>query len=194
MWLEAIFTRDELLALLRRVTPARIPLDRQDPERCLWLSKPDSVVFRAEKHIVIHARAQVRWDVLGLTVPVSLRKVSVVLNPEVLESAGEQRLSFGLHIQDADLTGVPAFVEGTLIARVNEALAQADARMSWKFQETLDFKFKLPAIEPVPRMALRARSGSTKVTDDAFSLLVAWDFDAEPLHASNAPRTPDAVA
>ena len=118
----------------------------------------------------------------------------VVLSPEVLESGGQQRLSFGLHIQDADLTGVPAFIEGTLIARVNEALAQADAKLSWKFQETLDFTFKLPAIEPTRHMVLRARSGSTRVTDDAFSLLVSWDFDAESAEGGHERTAPEAVA
>jgi hypothetical protein len=194
MWLQALFTADDLLRALSRVTPARIPLAKEDPERCLWLSKPDSVLLRDDKDIVITTRAQVRWDVLGLTVPVTLQSVTVVLSPEVQDERGAQALSFGLRIQEADLSAVPAFVEGSLVARVNEALAEADGKMSWRFLETLDFAFHLPMIEPRRKMKLWARSGTAKVTSEGLSLMVGWELDSESVEPEAEPLAPAPVA
>ena len=43
MWLQATLTAKDLHDALDKITPLRIPLDNDDPDRCLWLGKPTEV-------------------------------------------------------------------------------------------------------------------------------------------------------
>jgi hypothetical protein len=191
MWLQAFFSSEDLLRAVSHVTPARVPLDRQDPARFLWVSKPERLRL-SHGAVVLDARAQLHWDVLGLRVPVTLKTVSLSLSPTVEDAAGHEVLAFHLQVEAADLSGVPAFVEKSLIERVNEALRSADAKLSWKFLETLDFRFKLPVIAPVREIALYARRGSAEVTEEGLTLTVGWGLDAQVLPGQDE-SAPDVI-
>jgi hypothetical protein len=193
MWLQALFTPDDLLHALGRVTPARVALDKDDPDRFIWVSQPTSLRI-VQGAIVVDARAQIRWDVLGLSVPVTLKTVSLALTPSVGERDGQQVLFFRIRIQEADLSGVPAFVEKSLVERVNGALEAADSKMAWAFLDTLDFKFKLPVIEAKREVSLYARSGTTELSGKGLTLTVSWGLDARLAQGQEALSPPEVIA
>jgi hypothetical protein len=179
MWLQATLTAQDLQDALAKITPLRVPLDSQDPDRCLWLGKPSEVTLREADGVRISTRGQVRWDVAGITVPITLRTLGVVLTPTIEQLEGEEALTFTLRVTDADLSAVPGFLEDTIIAKVNDALARPDAKLVWRFLQTLDFTFDLPAtMEPKRHMSLFARWGAVRVTDEALNLVVSWGLDA----------------
>jgi hypothetical protein len=194
MWLQALFTEEDLTAVLSRLTPARIALDKDDPDRFLWVSKPESLRLEPDRSINITVRAQVRWDVLGVGVPITLKRVTLSLKPAVRTHEGRQIMTFGVQLEEADLSGVPAFIEKSLVGRVNQALEASEAKLSWAFLETLDFKFDIPVIEPTRKMSLYARFGSTQVTPDGLTLVVGWGVDAELADPSVALDPPDIIA
>jgi hypothetical protein len=194
MWLQALFTAGDLLRALTQMTPARVSLDKTDPDRFIWVSKPESLRLAANGSIVIEARAQIRWDVLGLSVPVTLKKVELSLRPAVDVIDGQQALLFRVQVEQGDLSGVPAFVEKTLLGRVNEALRAADAKLAWRFLQTLDFHFPIAALEPVRTVSLYARSAVVDVSSNGLMLTVAWGADARVASGADAPTPPDVIA
>jgi hypothetical protein len=193
MWLQALFTADDLFRALDRVTPARVSLDKNEPDRYIWVSRPERLRL-VPGAIVLDARAQIHWDVLGINVPLTLRRVSISLSPVVHEVGGQQVLSFRVKVEEADLSGVPAFLEQTLVERVNDALRASDAKMAWRFLETLDFKFKLPVIEAQRRVSLYARSATAEVSAIGLMLTVEWGLDTELVEPEHAPAAPEVVA
>jgi hypothetical protein len=194
MWLQATLTARDLHDALDKITPLRIPLDNDDPDRCLWLGKPTEVALREHEGVTLSTRGQVRWEVAGITVPITLRTLSVVLAPAVEKIDGEDALTFTLRVTEADLSAVPAFVEGTILSRVNEALARPQSKLIWRFLQTLDFNFALPEkLEPRRHMSLFARWGEARVTDEALHLVVSWGLDAQQNATTGAVVPPDAV-
>jgi len=195
MWLQATFTAQDLLGALVKITPLRVPLDKDDPDRCLWLGKPSAVTLREGEGVHITTRGQVRWDVAGITVPITMRTLGVLLTPSIEAVDGEEALNFTLRVTEADLSAVPGFIEGSLVTRVNDALARPDARLIWRFLQTLDFTFRLPAkLEPERHMSLFARWGAVRVMDEALSLVVGWGLDAAPNATTGALVPPDVLA
>jgi hypothetical protein len=191
MWLQATFTAQDLHDALAKLTPLRIALDSDDPERCLWLGKP-SEVFLSDEGVHITTRGQVRWDVAGLTVPVTLRTLRVALTPSIEDLDGEEALVFGLRVVEADLTALPSFLDRSVVSRVNDALARPQSKLVWRFLDTLDFNFALPdKLEPNRRMSLFARWGKVRVTDEALTLVVSWGTDTEQDPASEPLTPPD---
>jgi hypothetical protein len=194
MWLQATLTAKDLHDALDKITPLRVPLDADDPDRCLWLGKPAKVTLREHEGVTISTRGQVRWEVAGITVPITLRTLSVVLMPAVEQADGEDALTFTLRVDEADLSAVPAFVEDTILARVNEALARPQSKLVWRFLQTLDFNFALPEkMEPNRHMSLFARWGAARVTDEALHLVVSWGLDAQQNATTGTLVPPEAV-
>ena len=88
-------------------------------------------------------------------------------------------LLFGLRIEEADLSAIPAFLRDVLVARVNEALEKADDRIAWRFMDTLDFSFFLPReVLPLTQLRVYARSGAVQVEADALRLSIEWGLSA----------------
>ncbi len=194
MWLQARFTADDLSRALSLITPARVPLDKDDhPDRTLWVSKPERLRLLESGLIVIDARAQICWDVLGLQVPVTLQKVSLSLAPSVIDQDGQQVIAFAVQLEEADLSAVPAFVEKSLLVRVNEGLRESGQKLVWRFLETLDFKFTLPVIEPRREVSLYARWGHAEVTAEGLTMTVGWGLDTQVARGAEAPTPPPAV-
>jgi hypothetical protein len=118
--------------------------------------------------------------VIGVRVPVTLRCVEILLSPRIEWQAERPVMAFGLRIENADLSAIPAFLRGVLVARVNEALARPEVRLLWRFMDTLDFQFLLPPqVQPALRMRVFARAGEVQVQDDALRLAVDWGLSAE---------------
>ena len=68
MWLQAIITPSDLEHVLNEITPMRMPLDGDAPDRYLWLERPSHVAMTNGHGIRIVTSAR------RLTVPTDLRR------------------------------------------------------------------------------------------------------------------------
>jgi hypothetical protein len=181
MHLEAHLTTTDFAHVLAQLTPLRIALDANSDKRFLALSRPAHVGLVASRGLRIVTDVQLQWDVIGLRVPVSMNRVSVLLTPSVAEVDGQPVLLFGVRIEDADLSAIPSFVESVLLDRVNDALARAKSSICWKFMETLDFTFRLPEmVSPRYRVRLFSTTGAVRVENNTLVLKVEWGLEAHP--------------
>ena len=181
MHLEAHLTAQDFSHVLTRLTPLRISLDANSEKRFLSLSPPTHVALVGARALRIITDVQLQWDVIGLPIPVTMKRVSLLLSPSVVEVAGQSVLAFGVRIEDADLSALPSFVEAVVLDRVNEALAKRETSFAWRFMETLDFSFRLPAqASPRYRVRLFASSGAVRMDAHAFVLRVDWGLETHP--------------
>lgn len=187
MHLEAHLTTTDFAHVLAQLTPIRIGLDANSDKRFLALSRPAHVGLVGARGLRIVTDVQLQWDVIGLRVPVSMKRVSVLLTPSVAEVDGQPVLLFGVRIEDADLSAIPSFVESVLLDRVNDALARAKNSICWKFMETLDFSFRLPdLVSPRYRVRLFSSSGAVRVESNTLVLKVEWGLEAHPHEVHDA--------
>jgi hypothetical protein len=189
MHLEACLTTADFRHAFAQLTPMRVVLDRDSQHRWLSLKPPSAVTIVAGQGLRIVTELQLQWDVIGIRVPITLRRVVIMLTPSVVLIEKKQALCFGLRIEDADLSAIPAFVGGAVIGLINEALAKADARIAWRFVDTLDFGFYLPPeIQPLYAMRVHARSGTVWVDERSVRLSVEWGLSAkgQPREATGA--------
>jgi hypothetical protein len=180
MRLEAQLTSADLQHALFQLTPLTLSLDPDSPHRHLALKTPTDVVLVAGQGLRVVTEVQLQWDLIGVRVPVTLRRVSILLSPRIIEIDSRPVLAFGLRIEEADLSAIPAFLRDVLVARVNDALAKPEARIAWHFMDTLDFSFNLPReVQPSFAMRVFARSGHVQVDADAVRLSIDWGLYAE---------------
>lgn len=174
MHLQALLPRSDLDALLTQLLPLKVLLGADsDDERFLFLSEPRAVTFVPGRGVSLTCTAEVRWSVLGLTVPIRLRELSVLLTPLIAPRATGPALVFELAIEHADLAGVPAVVGAHLVEFVNLALSERQVALSWEFAKTLTHAFELPALlENVRSFNLRVGESSVEVVPDALVLSI----------------------
>lgn len=144
MRLQALLPRADLDALLSQLLPVKVSLGGDD--RSLVLRDPRAVTFIAGNGVSLACKADIRWSVLGLTVPIHLRELSVMLTPQIATRASGPALVFELAITHADLAGVPAVVDSHLVELVNQALAERNVELGWEFAKTLTHSFALPDV------------------------------------------------
>lgn len=192
MWLQAVITADDLMHAFSELTPTRIQLDDQDPERVLELSPPSEVVFRANEGAVVKTGARLSWDLIGIKVPVTLRSVQVLLLPSIDQDAqANDHLILQARVEDLDLTALPGFADEKLKTRINEALERPSAFLRWGFTRTLDFRFQMPAlVQPTRELRLAARWGALKVSEEGFVMAASFGFFARPTSALGAAPAP----
>ena len=164
-----------------QITPVRIALDRDDDtERYLWLDRPSRVETTDGDGVRIVTSARLQWDVIGIKVPITLRRVSALVVPSIVRRDGADVLAFCARIEQADLSPVPEFIEEPLIARVNEALTADHAQLVWAFTDTLDFHFQLPEmLDPQRALRLYARWGAVRTTREGIAIAASFALDAE---------------
>jgi hypothetical protein len=185
MLLHAHLTAEDFRDAFAQLTPMSVALDPNSPNRQLSLKPPSRVEVLAEHGLRIETEMQLQWDLIGLRVPVTLRRVVIVMTPHIAEIAGRQALVFGLRIEEADVSAIPAFLRDVVVSRVNDALAKPDVRIAWPFMDTLDFAFPLPReMRPAYSMRLFARAGSVRVEDGSVLLSIEWGLSAEAERAS----------
>lgn len=190
MWAEAIVTLKDCEDFVRSMTPLEIPLD-ESGKRALLLEHPSRVGLVAGKGITIEGAALLRWTVAGVQVPISVRVARVLLLPTIEERDGRSALVFALHIERADSASLPAFVDESIVSRLNDALEQSPARLVWSFTETLDFHFKLPpTLKPIRQIDLVAKWGRVRVTKEAVALAVSFEAAGAALASGAAGIEP----
>lgn len=182
MWLQAIITGDDLMHALHELTPTRIQLDEADPNRAFDLNPPTEVLFRDNEGAVVRTSAVLRWDVIGIKVPIELRSVQLLLVPSIEQDAdGNDLLVLQAKVEDLDLSSLPGLLDGALKNRINQALENPKSFVRWRFIRTLDFNFQLPhQVKPKLDLRLAARWGATRVTEQGFVMAASFGFFATP--------------
>jgi hypothetical protein len=146
MLLKAVLPRPDLDALLNQFLPLKVLLGGQDEEdRTLVVRDPRGLTFVPQRGVTLSCSADIRWSLLGISVPIHVRELSILLTPRIALRSGPA-LVFELSIEHADLAGVPAVVDAHLVERLNQALAEHEVELSWEFAKTLTHSFELPAL------------------------------------------------
>jgi hypothetical protein len=172
MQLQATLTKDDLQTLVAQLSPLRVGLGQKGQ---LTLAQPSGLALVADRGLRVVCAAQVLWEVLGVSVPVSLKSLSVMVEPSVESRADTDFLVFKMQIESADIVMVPALIGDRLTELVNAELAEKRVELSWSFGKTLSHVFRLPAVlQSLVSIGLTVSSGSVRVTDDALVFCVSF--------------------
>jgi hypothetical protein len=177
MKLQVVLTRDELVSFAGQWLPLKLLLgDKED--RFLQLTDPTTIELAEGAGLRIACRAQIRWPVLGLTVPVTARNLTVLFRPAVELQEGHPALVFRLEIEHAELSGIPARLNGTLTEGVNRALSER-VKFSWPFGRTLTRSIPMPPVlATTEAIELAVQAGSVHVSEEQLTFELALRADA----------------
>jgi hypothetical protein len=188
MWLEAIFTRDDLRDVAERFSPLKILLGVSGN---MLLVAPRDISLVPGKGIALTCDATVHWPVLGLDVPVSMHGLLVNVLPTIEARRAGPHLVFRLEIDHTGVALLPSFFDHTVTARINQELEKKQVELAWNFSDTLSHVFSLPpSIASAAAIGLRATAGRVKVTESALGLAVDFEADVQ----ARAPRSTRPVA
>jgi hypothetical protein len=168
MHIEVVLSFDDIRRLLLEFTPVRIHMgDPEQPDpRWVELDQPTSIRLVPARGVRAVSTGRIRYGLAGLSIPVSIRNLQVLLEPRIVPAGAGRRLEFKLQIEEADLENVPGLVDRALVGKVNDALLPDASRMWWDFTKTLDRSFPLPErLEPLNHMMLQARDADVSVSD-----------------------------
>src|SRR3978361_2110997 len=146
MKLQVVLSRDELVSFAAQWLPLKLLLgDASHEDRFLELTDPTTIELIPNAGLRIACRAQIRWPVLGITVPITARTIGVMFSPSVALQDGHPALVFRLKIEQAELSGLPKGVNATLTDAVNRRLSEK-LKPSWPFGRSLTRSIPMPAV------------------------------------------------
>jgi|HubBroStandDraft_1064217.scaffolds.fasta_scaffold32438_3 hypothetical protein len=156
----------------------------------LTLDGPLVVALDPKTGVSVACVAKVRWSVLGLHVPVTVRSLAVRLVPVVQrDEKGIEALVFKLVLDGADIAAVPGIVVDKIAERVNEELAKHHIELAWNFHDLLDRVFALPSsIETVTAIGMRVTAAAVRITNGALSFAVRLDVAVKRRQAEGPRR------
>lgn len=170
MWLEAVVLQEDLSTLVAELTPLTIRLG--DDGRLL-LSEPSDVSLVEDVGLRVVCKAQLHWSILGLSVPVTLHSLTLLLKPAIARRDDHWALVFSLEIEHADLAGVPDVIDARVTELVNHELAAKRVELSWGYSRTLSHVFDLPStLEPPEQLDVTAGRAQVKATRNALALAI----------------------
>jgi len=173
MWLEAIVPKDDLIQLAADLLPLTVRLG-DDGE--LQLHDATEVALIPGVGLRIVCGMHLRWPVLRITVPITVRTLAVLLRPEVVPGGedGEQ-IAFKLQIDHADVAGLPSAIDQGVVRLVNRELDARHTELAWGYARTLSHYFDLPdSVRPPERFELAVDGARVKATEDALGLAIQF--------------------
>ena len=175
MWLEAIVSKEDLLAFLPSCLPLRFPLpDGGD----LLIHDASGITLVAATGLRFMCQAKVHYPVLGIKVPITVTSVNALIRPRIVKADAASRLVFGLEVEHADFAGLPERLDAAITEKITAALRARPLELSWSFTSTLSHSFKLPpSLAPLAAIGLHAKWGEVRVTEDAMVLAVALEAE-----------------
>lgn len=174
MWLEAIFSREDVEEVAERFAPLRLRLRKGGS---LVLLAPRDVSLLPEEGIALTCDATLHWPLLGIDVPISLRGVLTRVVPTIEQRANGATLVVRMRIDHAGVAILPALFDHAIAEQINRELRRKHVELAWTFVETLSHAFALPAgLASAEAFSIRAIAGKVNVTQAALGLAV--DFEA----------------
>lgn len=176
MWIEAIITRDDFAAVLNQLLPLKIHLDDDEKtDRWLYLDRATEIELVPEKGLRVACPAEIMWSVSVVNVPIKLHTLQVLLRPEIVKKQRGDILVFDLTLEEADIKGIPALVDSTVMKAVNAALAKKE--LAWDFTKTLTNTVKMPALlDPIESLTINVQWGKRRVDAEAVVLAVSFSL------------------
>ncbi len=167
MRIEVTLGENDLRPFLDQITPMRIALGG---ERCLYVGKPQSIVFIPGEGVRVVARARIRWEILSVGFPIVIPQVSLTLRPKVVRVGTRDSISFSLHVDNADFRSVPSLVDRGIVFRINKYL-ESGTGLLWDMHDALQFSFKLPEnLAPASSIGLTPARARVRVRKNAIVL------------------------
>lgn len=178
MRIEAMLTRDDIASLVDQLMPLKVLLgDDEKRSRSLNLMEPRDVALVSGSGLRVVCRAVILWPVLGVSVPVTLSSLGVLLRPHIAEHEGRQQLLFRIELEHTDLAGLPAWFDARLTGRINKEMSERKVQLAWDFIKTVSHAFPLPdMLDPVDSFVLQGEHGTVSITDNELRLKL--DFRA----------------
>ena len=177
MWLEAIVSKGDLAELAGKICPLQFNLG--DGGR-LSISDPRDLELVPGVGLRTTVTAQIHWPVLGVQIPLSIRAATLEVRLEVVRSAAGDALAFRLHLDDADISLVPAFVDRGIVGLVNKELDAEHFELAWAFTKALSHAFAMPkALVSAVALDMRAVSGRVEITSERLAFAVLFQARVE---------------
>jgi hypothetical protein len=175
MWVEAILSKENVVALVGDFLPLSIHLgENPDDGHYLELFEPRDVSLVESQGLRMSCRARVRWPILGIDLPVTVESVTLLLCPSIPEPSQDE-LIFKLTIEAIDLAWAPSVIDDRITEKINDELAKKHALLSWRFGETLSHVFQMPQfLPPLEAVALDVAWGQVRVASDAMVIAISF--------------------
>jgi hypothetical protein len=188
MWVEAVLSKEDLVSLVAQIVPLTIRIDPDaGADHYIELETAADLVLVADQGLRMTTQAKIHWPVLGITVPIKIDPLSVIIRPTVTQTPEGDALSFTLEIEQADFAGIPAFGDQPITDKINRELSKRHVELAWAFAAMLSHRFNLPPLlEPLDSLALNVAWGKVRVTDEAMVLAISF-------HAAVSRRGDEAV-
>jgi hypothetical protein len=176
MWVEAVFSIEDLTALMARVVPLKIHIHPEaDADHYIELTTATDMALVADQGLRMTTSARIHWPILGIAVPINIDPLRVMIRPAIVRTPGGDALYLSLEIENADVAGVPAFADQAIVDKINGEHAERNVDIAWAFSEMLSHRFDLPAtLEPLESLALNVAWGKVRVTEEAMVLAVSF--------------------
>lgn len=172
MWVEAILSETDLVALVAEFTPVRILLAKDGD---FSVGEASSVTLVPDLGLRFTCKAKLHWPVLGIPVPITLHSLTAVLVPTISKRPNGNVLVFKLQVEHADFAAMPTFIDSRITDKINKELATEQAELAWDFTKTLTHAFALPGtLQPLDAFALQVAWGEVRVTAEAMVLAVSF--------------------
>jgi hypothetical protein len=178
MWVEAVLSKDDLASLIAQIVPLTIRINADaGADQYIELATATDLALVADQGLRMTTQARIHWPVLGITVPIKIDPLSVMIKPFVTNTPEGDALSFTLEIEHADFAGVP-FGDQAITDKINRELSERHVELAWAFAAMLSHRFNVPPLlEPLDSLALSVAWGKVRVTDEA--MVLAISFHAE---------------
>ena len=178
MHLEAVLELEDAVSLLNEFTPIKIHLaPPEENKRWLELESPRDISFVPGRGLRAACSGRVRLALAGLTVPIGIRHVTLVLEPKIRENGdGTEVVSFFLEIEEADLVHVPDLIDRAVVSKVNAALAPRTTHMVWGFGSSLTAELPMPGrLQPLDQLEVLPAGGEVEITETAVRFRIHLD-------------------
>ena len=192
MQLCAVFTMDDLAALVGEIAPLEVELSRR-PRRAVSLGRPSLVELVAGAGLRVRGDARFAWDALGVTIPVTVRAWQVLLVPAIVRHEGAPALAFDPRLEALELgsTG-PGFVSDTIAQAVHTGLVAHKSKLVWQIGRKLTLRKVLPdRVAPASAFELTPTVGEVEVTASEVRMTLRLDarFVRVPVAAAHHRRS-----
>lgn len=171
--LTATMTKDEIVRLVRELTPLRIDLGAR---RSVSFGTPDLVELVDGAGLRVRGNARMIWEIAGLPFPVSLRAWQLLLAPTVVVREEALVLVFDPVLEALAFKRVPGFFDERIALAINEGVASQRRKLAWNVSRGLSWRLPLPRRFVPPRqLAVAPTSASVTVTASELRVDVAFD-------------------
>ncbi len=177
MWLEAIFSEQDLQQVLMQFAPVTIALGDTGGE--LFLDTPSEVDLVEGKGLRVRCDCTIHYPVLGFDLPLKIKGVQVMIEPQIERSdEGEEKLLFRVQLEKADFPILPSLVDAKVVDVINVELDKRKVDMAWNFSKTLANAIPLPALfAPRETLVLGVHGGQVKTSDTLLGLAISMHAD-----------------